>query len=294
MRVTQRLMVDNAIRSMSENMEKLGNLQGKAASGKRFAQASDDPKAAHAALSLRSSLVTTQSYLETALNVGEWMSATEVAFSQIVDLATKAINISLEGVSDSQNEARPGLAVQIDGFLTNAIEIGNTKFQGNYIFSGYKTTTQPFALLAGSPDSVTYSGDNGIIKRDLGVEQSMTVNIDGDTTFSPLYSAMIAARDALNADDLPALQTAIDNLNIALETIKEQRSYNGARQRQVQTLTSNLEQTELSIQGWLSNKENANLVEVITELRHQETIYQAALEVGHRTLATLNLFDLMS
>lgn len=287
-------MVENAIRSMSDNLENLGKLQGKATSGKQFAKASDDPKAAHAALSLRTGLKTTQSYLEASQTADIRMSATEVAFAQIVDLATNTINTALAGVSDSQSTARPALAEQIDGFLTSAIEIGNTKHQGDYIFSGYKTTTQPFTFVAGSPDTVTYGGDNGVIQRDLGGDQSITVNINGDTTFSALYTAMIAARDALSADDVPALQTAIDNLNTALDTIKEQRSFNGARQRQVQTITTNLEQTELSIQGWLSNKENANLVEVISELRQQETIYQAALEVGNRTLATLNLFDLLS
>lgn len=293
MRVTNRLMMENTIRLMGENLEKLGNLQGKAASGKNFVQASDDPKAAHSSLSLRSSLSSTKSYLETASNVGEWMSATEVAFSKMVDLATKTINTSLEGISDSQTNARPGLAEQIDGFLESAIEVGNSKHQENYIFSGFKTTSEPFALVAGIPDTVSYSGDTGAIQRDLGANQSITVNIDGDTTFSPLFTAMIAARDALIANDVPALQTAIDGLNTALDTVKEQRSFNGARQRQVQTTTSNLEQTELSIQGWLSDNEDANLVEVITELRHQETIYQATLEVGNRTLATLNLFDMM-
>jgi flagellar hook-associated protein 3 FlgL len=288
-------MIENAVRAMGDNLEALSRLQTKAASGKKFEKPSDDPKAAQSAFNLRTSLRSTQAFLETAHTADEWMAANEMAFNQMIDMATKAINASLSGVSDSNDdEVRPTLAGQIDSYLASAIEIGNTRYQGQYIFSGFKTTTEPFTFVAGSPDTVSYSGDFGVIQRDMGIDQSMTVNVNGDTAFSPLYGAMITARDALLANDVPALQSAIDDLNSAVEVIKQQRSFNGAREKQVQGIVANLEQTELTIEGWISDNENANLVEVITQLRYQETVYQAALEVGNRTLATINLFDLLS
>ncbi len=294
MRVTHRMMVDNAIHNMSENLEQLGALQTKAASSKRFQKASDEPGAARAALSLRSSVQATQAYLDTAYSTDDWMSATEVALGQVVDIATQAINMALEGLSDSKSETRPIVAQELDDLLQEAIGSANTSHQGNYIFAGYKTQTKPFTLLPGSPDTVAYNGDSGVIQRDLGPGHIMTVNVDGDAALSPLFAAIIGARDALNADDTATLQTMVTDLHTALDTIIETRSLNGARQRQVNASADHLANTQYSLKSLLSQKEDTNLVEVISELRHQEIVYQAVLEVGNRTLATLNLFDLMS
>jgi hypothetical protein len=41
----------------------------------------------------------------------------------------------------------------------------------------------------------------------------------------------------------------------------------------------------------LTNKEDVNMTEAITQLRYQETVYQAVLEVSRRSLATANLFE---
>jgi flagellar hook-associated protein 3 FlgL len=287
------MLADRASQSISDNLERLSALQTKAASGKRFSKASDDPGAVRATLGLRSSMQSTQAYLETATGSGDWLSAAEVNLGELVDLATQAVNLALEGVSDTQDAARPFLAGEMDELLGQAIQIANGTHAGNYLFAGYQTQTKPFALVAGSPDVVGYNGDAGLIQRNIGPGQSVTVNVDGDATFSPLFAAIIESRDALAGGVASAIQTSVTHLQTALSQVAEARSLVGARQRQVTASIQRLQDAHNSLAGLLSQKEDANLAEVITELRHQETVFQSALEVGNRTLATLNLFDLM-
>jgi flagellin-like hook-associated protein FlgL len=124
----------------------------------------------------------------------------------------------------------------------------------------------------------------------------MTVNIDGESTFLPLFNALIRARDGLlskGIDGGTELQAAVADLQNALDTVSQVRSSNGARQRQIQAVIDQCTQLDLSLKSMLSQKENANLVEVITLLQQQEITYEAVLEVSRRTLNTMNLFDLI-
>ena len=293
MRVTHRMIIDNAIRSMSDNLQKLSKLQRQASSGKRFESSSDAPGASRAALALKSNINANESYLGTLQRAEHWLTASGQALGELNDLSLKAINRALEGISDTNAQARSNLAEDLDGLIQDAVASGNTRHQGNYLFSGFQVKTEPFTLVSGSPDTVTYAGDTGEITRRIGPDHSLKVNFDPDQVISPLFEAMISARDALRADDTTGLQTAVEDLKSAQELIKDQLATNGLRLQQVEDNQSYLEETQLALENLLSHEEDIDLVEVITELRHQETVYQTTLEVGHRTMATVNLFDLL-
>jgi len=287
------MIIDNAIRSMSENLQKLGSLQAQAASGKRFEKSSDSPNASRAAMTLKSNMNANASYLETISNEGNWLTASSEALKRMGDLASEAINTSLEGISDTNAAARNVLADEIGLLVEDAISIGNSKYQDYYLFSGHQVNTAPFRFASGSPDSVVYDGDAGVIQRTIAPDQAVSVNFDADTALSPFYGALIAARDALQADDVPALQTALTDLQAAHELIKIQQVNVGIKIQQMEDSRSYLEGTQLALSGLLSREEDIDLIEVISELKHQEMIYQSVLQVGQRTLATVNLFDLM-
>jgi len=278
---------------MSENLQKLGSLQSHASSGKRFEKSSDAPRASRAALALRSNLHSNETYLDTIKSTEGWLEASGEALGRVEDLAAKAINLGLQGISDSNSAARETLAAQIDQLIEDALSAANTRHLDSYLFAGHQVDTEPFRLVLGTPDSVAYDGDAGLIQRTIGPDLTTTINFESQVVFSPIFEAMIAARDALEADDVSALQLAVSDLKSAQEGVKQQRAVNGIRLKQMEDNQSYLEETQLVIQDLLSQEEDIDLVEVITELRHQETVFQATMQVGQRTLATVNLFDLM-
>lgn len=301
MRVTHKLMADNAIRHMDENLQRLYSLQEKIASEKQFQRASENPSGAIAALSLRSSLAISQAYLDTAHLTDSWLSASDSALSQMTDVARRALNLVLKGANDTLSAVeRRTMASEIDSMVQEAVGVGNTSHQGNFLFSGFKTTTKPFSLSDPDPDEdnlpakVSYTGDNGTILRNIGPEQSIPQNIDGNTIFQPVFDALVAARKALKANDSGEIQTAIGLLQNAFNGLGEAVTTNGARMRQVDLITSRIENTQIELRSLLSKKEDINMAEAITALRYQETVYQAALEVGHRAISALSLFDIMS
>lgn len=299
MRITQRMMTQNAIQHMNENLERLQSLQKKIASGKAFQYASENPSGAVASLSLRSNLDTIHSYLGSIQSADDWMSANENALQGMVDVATRAKDLTLSGTSDTFGASeRQSLAGELDVLLQHAVDIGNTEHRDTTIFAGFKITTPPFSLVDttgdGQYDSVNFNGDNGTILRQIGPGQTIAQNIDGQAAFSPLFAAIITARDALNANDVAAIQTAVTSLQTALDNLDDAVVLNGGRQRQLRKAGERIERTEIELKSLLSLKEDVNMADAISNLRLQETVYQTVLEVGNRAISALSLFDMLS
>ncbi len=300
MRITQQLITQNAIKYMDENLKRLYKLQEKVASGKEFQRPSDNPSGVAAAFYLRSTLTDTSAYLDSIANADSWMTTTDFSLNQVIQLATRAINLTRQGGTDTLgDDQRSGLVTELDIILQQAVNVANSTHEGKYIFGGFKTQTPPFSLVDnnsdGQFDQVVYNGGiNEIISRTLSPGVSIPLNIDGNETFDELFQAMLAARDALKSNDLTQIQATIAPLENALMKVNESMTINGSRQRQVRLAKDRLEKAQIELKSLLSTKEDANMTEAISYLQHQQTVYQTVLEVGQRAISAMSLFDLLS
>lgn len=302
MRITQRMMTERAIQYMDENLKRLYQLQEKVASGKEFQRPSDNPSGVTSALTLRSVMKMNVAYLDTAATAESWMSATDFALIQTTQLATRALNLTREGISDTMGaDQRNTLAAEVDMILQQVLSVANSNHQGNYIFGGFQTLNPPFSLVDtdndGSYDNVNYNGDNGIIYRLLGPNLNVAQNINGSSFFIGLMQSIMAARDALrsngNPNQLSLLQSAISDMESQIRNVNEALTTNGARQREVRLVKDRLEKSQIELKSLLSQKEDVNMTEAISHLQHQQTVYQTVLEVGKRAISALSLFDLL-
>jgi len=292
MRVTNHLMKEQAIRNMSGSLERLSDLQRRVADGKQFHRISEDPSNATAAISLRSSLAAAESYLESAYTSSDWMDATEFALGQTTDVLTEAIVLAQEGIPDtlSSNE-RDSLAIEVDALIDASLDIVNTQHNGSYLFSGFSVHTQSFLKV--DPDTVVYQGDTGIIEHAIAEGQRVAVNVDGDAIYSPVFSALIELRNALQANDSSLIRTSLSSLEMALDGVSDARTAQGGRQRQMENAIKRSENARTSMLELLSAKEDADMAEAITALAEQEMVYQSVLQAGKRILDTPNLFSFL-
>jgi flagellar hook-associated protein 3 FlgL len=216
--------------------------------------------------------------------------------SQLIDVGKRAINLGLSGVSDTQGEnERKAFGAEMQTLLEQAVEIGNTSHQDKFLFSGLQTNTQPFVINGSS--LAAFAGGSGGIKLNIGPGQTVTENIEGNTLWG-MVDAIRSLRDQLNNTADPnqsqAISAAVGALQEQFESVKIQSTTNGARLRQVRLTGERLEKTQIELKSLLSQKEDVNMVEAISTLRNQETVYQSVLEVGQRAISALNLFDMLS
>ncbi len=293
MRVTHRMMMESAIRNMDDSLQKLYTLQQKASTGKEFQRASDDPSAVSTVLTLRSTIEVNKSYISSAQLSDDWMSATDNALEQMLEVAKRAVELAQTGMADTEgSDERQALANEMGSLLQQAVDIGNISHLGNYIFAGFSTTTVPYTL--NSDSTVTYNGDTGVMLRNIGPSQTISQNIIGETYFRDLFESLVTARDALISDDSDSIQTALGDLESALDLVNQCVTLNGTRQRQVQLSEERLESTQTDLEILLSDKEDVSMTEVAALLTNQQTTYQAVLEVSNRAISALSLFDMLS
>lgn len=305
MRITHRMMVDNAIHNMSENLEKVSKLQGKVSMGKRFQVASEDPARASVSLSLKSNLRTLESYADTAASARNWMTATDNALGALDDLGIRAMNLILRGINDtfSGSERAAAMATEMQDMLNQAVELGNTSVNDQYIFAGYQVNAKAFELADSAttlldyqgnpftPRAVNYLGDAGVMQRNLGPDQSVTLNVRGDQAINGLLQNLILATNALKQNDTVSLQIILTDLRSSLDVMDQYRASNGARLRQVESAADFLETMKIETQSLLSRNEDINMAEGISLLANQQTTYEAVLEVSRRAISALSLFD---
>jgi flagellar hook-associated protein 3 FlgL len=291
MRVTNRMMIDNAIQHMTENLDRLHAAGERVASGKVFQNASDDPVAASYSLTLRSTMKTTAGYRATADMVSDWMSASDFAMQQMETIGNRAANLILRGLNDTlgEGERDAALAEEMKGLLRQAMEVANSKHNDQYLFSGLRTNQPPFAFDVGGV--VRYTGGSGTMRRTIGPEQTIDINTDGQAAFENFLQQVQTAARQLETNDTENLQDTLNALELSRTTVSENRTAAGARQRQVQAAVEYLDKVELEVKGLLSKKEDVNMAEAISNLRGQETAYQSVLEVSQRAISSLNLFD---
>ncbi len=297
MRITNRMMVENSLRYINDNQEAIYKLEQQIATGKKIEYASDDPATAVTSMSLRSSLNMSNAYLNTMYTTNDWMSATEKAMKDITELATRALTLAQSSISDTQGaDERAITGKEMESIILQAVEIANTNHLGNYIFSGFQVNTVPFTYTPPATPpalgTVTYNGDTSDIVRTISPGHNITININGDATFTPLIQAIDSIRLALETNDTTALQTAVNTqLQPAIDNLILTRTTTGARQRDLQTIISRTEKTQTQIKALLSTREDIKAAEAISELQLWKTSYQIVLEVNSQVLSALNLFD---
>lgn len=294
MRISSLMMVEDAIRHMNTGLERLSELQTRVASGKLIQAPSDNPTIAVAGLSLRSTLDANQAYIDTGYVTKDWLNANELALKDLVALGTRAYTLAAKGLSDTEGvDERRAIAVEIDGLLQQAVEIGNTQHQGKSIFAGFAVNTQPYVYNgAGAAVTSPLASTADQMRQSIAPGQTpLVVNISGHDELRPLFDALTSVYNALQpAYNAGALQAALGGLTTALDRVKDVRTLNGARQRQLSTEMDRLEQTKIALKSLLSAKEDANMAESISMLTQQETVYKTVLQVGSRAV-TPSLFD---
>ncbi len=146
MRVTQNITTSNFISYINQHAENLLKTQQQIASQKRINKSSDDPIGMGQVLGYRTNLAATDQYQE---NIEQGM--TRLEFNEVtLDLASDLVNTArqlAENYSGSTLSAatRQSVALQVKDLYDQVMQMANSKFNGNYIFSGHATNTTPFS-----------------------------------------------------------------------------------------------------------------------------------------------------
>lgn len=174
MRVSTPLMFQLGSDAIQRAQSDMLRTQQEIAAGKRMLAASDDPVAASQALMTRAARAEIGRLNSNVAAAKDALGFDDSILGQISEVMqsvrTLAINAGNAALSDAD---RRSLASDAASRLEQLLALANSRdANGNYLYSGYESATQPFASSGGA---VTYNGDQG--RRQIEVSPGRIIDL---------------------------------------------------------------------------------------------------------------------
>ncbi len=283
MRVSESGMVRTVLRDIMQNRQRLSELHQQASSGTRVRRPSDDPGATATVMQGNSTLSEVEQFESNSSMADEWLSATESVLSEATNSVHRLKELAVRGAGGSMPESSlEALGKEAEQITDHLRSLANTRHGGRYIFSGFKTDTEPFSLNGG--DLEDYGGDNGEMIRQIGPDVDLQVNLAGDEVFEDLLDAAVEITKALDTGDSAELQVQMGELDDAMDQLLSARSEVGGRMNRLQLSQQRLEDMKIFMNKVISDASDVDMAEAIMNLSATERSFEVALATAARIL----------
>ena len=294
MRVTQNITTSNFIRYIHQHAENLLKTQRQIATQKRINKSSDDPIGMGQVLGYRTRLAATEQYQE---NIEQGI--TRLEFNEAtLDLASDLINTARRLAADYSGSTlsvgeRQSLALQVKDLYDQAMQMANSKFNGNYIFSGHATDAVPFSRDANF--NAAYNGDDGELR--IIVSDNVEVNIvaDGRNIFQNAANGGVNIFDELknlidgleNPDPVAGsaqIEATINPLQDGRDQINSRRSEYAPVLYRLQATGEYMTNLRPKVEEAMAKLEQADITKAVVELQNLELAYETTIATAGRII----------
>ncbi len=294
MRVTQNITTSNFISYINQHAENLLKTQQQIASQKRINKSSDDPIGMGQVLGYRTNLALTDQYQENIQQGKTRLEFNEITLDLASDLVKTARGLAANYSGSSlSSAARQSIALQVKDLYDQVMQMANSKFNGNYIFSGHATNTAPFTRDANF--NATYNGDDGELR--IMVSDNVEVNIvaDGRNIFQDAANGGVNIFDELknlidgleNPDPVAGsaqIQAAVDVLQDGRDQINSRRSEYTPVLYRLQATDEYMTNLRPKVEEAMATLEQADITKAVVELQNLELAYETTIATAARII----------
>lgn len=299
MRITNQGMLNNYLNNLNRNLTQMQKYQDQLSSGKEIRRPSDDPFAVTRSMSLHTSINQNDQYLRNIEDSLGWTDMTDTALGSMGDIMNRLRELTIQGANGTLSDTDQG-AVQdeVEQLIDQIAQIGNTNYDGRYIFAGQDTTKPPFSatdnVLKYKETTEATEFTDQMLVREISQNVTMEINIPGNwiiqgkhddeltadlpTTLNSIVNALETGdTEALGGDLLGQLDEHIDNI-LAL------RSEMGAKYNRLEAAKGKNEEETFNMTELMSKTEDIDLAEKTMQYMTMENVYRASLSTGAKIM----------
>lgn len=285
MRVTQSMLSGNMLRNLSSSYAKMGKLQNQVDTGKKVTRPSDDPVVVMKGIGYRTEVSKVEQFQRNIGEVNSWLDISDDALDKVGSALQRVSELAIQGANDTLTDKdREKIKSELDQIRKHIQSVANSKVGDKYIFSGTKTTTPLYDSVNGYPQN-TDPGYQGFINSvDIEIFDGVTLKANTNTVelFKNIDSML---------SNIPSTGNTATDYNVVIGKADQQlndllviRSDIGARQNRVELMDNRLQSQEIISTKRMSENEDINYEESITDLITQESVHSAALSIGARII----------
>lgn len=209
MRITNKVMQNNALVNINNNKVAQDMLNTQLATGKKVNRPSEDPIVAIRALRLRSDVEQVTQYLKkNAPDAVSWLELTEGSLKTTVSVIKDMVEQCEKGSSDQlKTEDRKVIIDSLNELYKEVYDTGDSDYAGRYIFTGYRTDTSlSFGTQTEKKYVITEAFDRSALEQEtfIDIASGATPPVDlrdlSETTYANGTSPLITENDISQVD----------------------------------------------------------------------------------------------
>lgn len=284
MRVTQSMLSNNLLRNLTNNSTQMNKYMDQLYTGKKISKPSDDPMVAMKGVSYRSELSRIEQFERNTSEANSRLDNTDAAIDQannavqrLRELAVKASN------GTNSSDEYQSIVEEAKQLEEHLVDIANTSVNGKYIFDGTNSDTPPVSIDENGEVTSDFTNDDVQIEVSSGI--NVKTNMNGATVFGEegeLFDTVGKFIDNLEAEE--NIEDSIGELETSINGVLDSRAEIGARMNRLELVENRLADQKIVTTETLSDNEDVDFAEAITNLMTQESLHRAALSAGSRII----------
>lgn len=324
MRVGENTTLNTVKDSLSRSRIRMNDLQKQNATLKRVNTPSDDPVGNAKLMTIKNETLDNQHFERNANLAKTFLNYTDASLEEVTNLMIRAKELALGQSSSAANgpDSRAMVAEEVKNILAEVASISNRRLGDRYIFSGYKTTTQPFEL------DGKYNGDDGKIMVEVQKDVFVGMNMPGKEIFgttlkeqkivdgqkaaaeeaaakpksavelkiddSPqpivrppqenIFQTLEALRVGLMTNDVDQIRATLEPLDRIRDHVITTRSQIGARMSGVENSLANMAKKGTFNAELQSGIEDADVIQVVSDMAREESVLRASLQASNKLI----------
>ena len=304
MKVSTSLFFDRSVNQMVSGQSQLAKTQTRLSSGKEVVNPSDAPDKATAIQRLKSVLKKQDSFSSNIEGAKNRLIAEETALKGVNDVLTRIKELSIQAANGTLGPRDKELvAIEVEGLTQDLLSLANTQdVNDNYVFSGSRVQVQPFQK--NSFGNVTYFGDE--TRNEVQVSEQRYIRFNrtgtdafgrvlretdsGDTVGKGFFEALSDLASGIRESNTSAINQGIDDLDQASFNIAVATAQVGSEMASVETQREVNEETVLQLRTILSNIEDLDYSEAVTQMQKDMLALQAT-QSSFSQISNLTLFN---
>ena len=284
MRVTDKMIFDNAATSSGRAREQTEQAVSEVSSGMRVVHPWDDPGAAGLAVGHTMSAARFTAIGETVGRASDELGAADGALGQFNDLLTRANQLAIQMSNSSYSAADRGdAASQAQSMVSQAVALLNTRFGDRYLFGGNKDDQPPF------DPAGNYVGDDAVRQVEIAPGELEDASVRADVIAKgvgggvDILTALQSFSTALSTNDLPTIQGTITSVTSAISQVSAGRSRLGEAMNLFDTAAETSRIAVAAEQTSTSKLVEIDAIESATRLAFAQRGLDAALTASARS-----------
>lgn len=295
MRITT-MMQNTQLLSNMRNINGMStDLQNKLASGQRIHRPGDDPVGIGYQMRYDTDLSRNEEYsMNTTMGSG-MLKTMDSLMQQANDVLQRARVLAQQAsTGTTPDDARQSIKAEMSQLKEQLVMIGNSTYNGRYLFNGQKTDVPPYTVDTASEDIT----DKGVYELNVSPAVTVPVSITGELIFGPaadttqdatpdndnVFRTMDDLIQALEDNDTEAIAEGMSRIDAASDRISTQWAEIGARMNRFELMENRLADDKISLQEQRADVSDVDMADGIIQLKTQENILQAALSTGAKIM----------